>query len=576
MVVGTSQKSGLFSANPPFKASKAALGVILATVFLAAILAFSTLQNINRASQLMERFLLQKGETVIRAVEAGMRTSLLHHMEGTAALSTLLSESSRENDVAYIVIVERNGNVLARTDEALETGTFRVDIPAVLAADEPVAFLNEEAGIFMISKRLTVQPLQSGRSMMDSHRLGVSVNRHLFADSIIAIGLFTEMFDQARRQDVEHAILMGALLFLVGSAGLYGLFLYQGMRVARLTLANMKLYTDNVVESIPVGILTLDSAGKIVSCNRNAEKIFGRSLQTLRGRGLSDALPGCVLDTKGIRTTALDHSVEFRMEDGRRLPLTISWSPLHNTQGEPIGTVLVIRDMTMIRNMEQQLERSRRMVALGKMAAGIAHEIRNPLGTLRGFAHYFGSRPEATNKSREYAELMVSEVDRLNRNVSGLLQFARPREPSFVTVSLEELIRKTLALMESDFARRELHVHWQCATPIQLEADPDQLLQVLMNLLKNSVSATAPGGEVSLSGTEDEGQVRITVTDNGSGMTDQERERMFDPFFTTKKTGTGLGLAVSHQIIEQHQGSLVVETVPGEGTSITIVLPKHR
>ena len=130
--------------------------------------------------------------------------------------------------------------------------------------------------------------------------------------------------------------------------------------------------------------------------------------------------------------------------------------------------------------------------------------------------------------------------------------------------------------MERDISEKTLNFHYQCNTDITLDADPDMLLQVLMNLLKNSISATSAGGEVSLSTHEEQHHIRIVVSDNGVGMTEQDRDKMFDPFFTTRKTGTGLGLAVSHQIVEQLNGSFEVRTAPGEGTSVTIVLPKEQ
>lgn len=566
-------KPSILSSQLPFKASRAALALILATVFLATLLTFSTLQNVNRAQDLMERFLLQKGETIIRAVEAAMRTSMVHHMGGGDPLHTLIIESSRENDIVFILIMNRDGDVLNQTDNSLEVTFTPTEKTLILDSGLSITHIEKETGIFIISKRFRYQTYPSVMSMMDERRYRLPNGKQDPADGIISIGLFTEEFDRARKQDVQHAVFMGAVLFLVGSAGLYFLFLYQGMRVAKTTLANMELYTENVIESIPVGLVTLDAEDKVVSCNRKTEEIMGRSLEATKGKKINDAFPGCRIDCFDIRKAILDHSAECTTEDGRDVPVKIGGSSLVNNDGDIIGTVLIIRDMSVIRDMEQQLERSRRMAALGKMAAGIAHEIRNPLGTLRGFAHYFGSQAGADEESKSYADLMVSEVDRLNRNISGLLQFARPRELQLVSVNLDELISKIVALMEGDFVDHALNFHWQCNTGITFEADSDMLLQVLMNLLKNSIYSTAPGGEVSLTGSEDEHHVRITVSDNGSGMTKQEREKMFDPFFTTRKTGTGLGLAVSHQIIEQHRGVFEVETVSGEGTSVTVVLP---
>jgi len=338
----------------------------------------------------------------------------------------------------------------------------------------------------------------------------------------------------------------------------------------------MKLYTSNVVDSIPVGLITLDDQERIVSYNRRMEEIVGRSLSKSKGKKFTAAFPCFQVNYRDISARAYEESTELPAEEGRKIPIKIGGSSIVNNDGEDIGTVLIIRDMTSIREMEQQLERSRRMAALGKMAAGIAHEIRNPLGTLRGFAHYFGKQPGATKESRGYADLMVSEVDRLNRNISGLLQFARPREPQLEPVDLNQLITKTVALMEGDFVDHELNFHWRCNTGIILQADPDLLLQVLMNLLKNSFNATPSGGEVSLTVLEDGHFIRINVSDTGIGMTEQEREKMFDPFFTTRKTGTGLGLAVSHQIAEQHHGVFEVDTASGEGTCVTIILHENK
>ena len=565
-------RTSFFSSRLPFKASRAALALILATLFLAGLLAFSTMQNINRAQALMERFLQHKGETIIRAIEAAMRTSIMHHMGEKDALHTLLMESSRANDIVFIVITDTSGTVISRTDNAPEPDLFADARSRLTGADMSVTSLEEESGILTITRQLALNPHLGMMGMMRKRANG-SNSEYLPSDAIISIGLFTEDFDAARRQDVEHAIFMGAILFLVGSAGLYFLFLYQGMRVAKSTLANMQIYTDNVIKSIPVGLVTLDSQDRVFSCNRKMAEMMGREIAEIQGKRLHEAFPDCPIDVMEICESILDYSVECVRRDGSRIPVTIGGSKLTDKEGETLGTVLVVRDMSLIRHMERQLERSRRMAALGTMAAGIAHEIRNPLGTLKGFAHYFGSQSGAGDESRKYAKLMESEIDRLNRNISGLLQFARPRNPNVVSVSLDDLIGKVVALMEQDFSEKGLNFHYQCNTEVTVNTDPDMLLQVLLNLLKNSIAATPQGGEVSLAASGDNRYVRITVSDNGRGMSEQESEKMFDPFFTTRKDGTGLGLAVSHQIVEQLGGAFEVKTSMDTGTSITIVLP---
>ena len=524
---------------------------------------------------MMERYFQQNGETIIKAIEAAMRTSMMHHMGESDALHTLLSESSRANDIVFIIITDKEGNVISRTNNAPKASNLAADRARIKSPEMSVTSLEEETGILTITKQLNLRPHMRRMGMITGRSNEVELD-HPLKDSIISLGLFTHEFAAARKQDVQHAIFMGAILFLVGSAGLYVLFLYQGMRVAKSTLANMKLYTENVIESIPVGLVTLDSHDRVVSCNRKMEELLGRSILDIQGKILHEAFPDCQLNSEEICNSILDYSTECVTGDDKNLPVKIGGSVLVNNVGENIGTVLVVRDMSLIRDMEQQLERSRRMAALGTMAAGIAHEIRNPLGTLKGFAHYFGNQPSTTEESRNYAKLMESEIDRLNRNISGLLQFARPREPNIVKVSLDDLIGRTVALMERDFSEQGLNFHYRCNTGVNIHTDPDMLMQVLLNLLKNSIAATPEGGEVSLSTKNGTEQIRITVSDSGKGMTEQESEKMFDPFFTTRKTGTGLGLAVSHQIMEQLGGTFEVITSPETGTTVTVVLPFQK
>jgi two-component system sensor histidine kinase HydH len=209
------------------------------------------------------------------------------------------------------------------------------------------------------------------------------------------------------------------------------------------------------------------------------------------------------------------------------------------------------------------------------MAAGIAHEIRNPLGTLRGFAQYFAKLGEKDPHAEEYAELMVGEVDRLNRTISALLQFARPREPEMTRVDLGALLRRTARLLQDDLAARKLtFVLDPPAETLLFTADSDLLTQVLINLLQNAQAATDPGGEIRLGACAQDAEIRFWVADTGKGMAPEERSRMFDPFFTTRKTGTGLGLAMVQQIVEQHGGRIEVESAPEQGTTVTVILPQ--
>lgn len=556
-----------------FRTSRVVLGLIVATLLLAALLVYSTFANIHRAQSVMESFLRDKGETIIRSLEAGSRTYQMHHMGEANPLYTFIQENSRAEGIVFIRLFRSDGTTLYaagdRSQAVSQDGhghdTSSLHSHAMHASDP---------GLYVMTRAFHFgAPAQNG-AMMLPPASDASMATPTPTEAMIEIGLSTLQFEAARRQDQHHTLFMAALLFLVGAAGIYFLFLYHRMWLTKASLADMKLYADSVFASIPVGLVTLNMENRVVSCNRRTEEIFGRSSDSLRGTGLGDLFPGDGATFEAMWVDGEDHDAQCVTADGSAVPVSINGSNLVNHDGVMIGKVLIIKDMRAIREMEMQLERSRRMAALGRMAAGIAHEIRNPLGTLRGFAHFFGKQAGASEEAKSYAALMVSEVDRLNSTISGLLQFARPREPQMQPVQLDELFAKTTALMASDLAGRSLSFQCRTDTGIGCNGDPDLLLQVLMNLVKNSISATAEGGEISLAAVDDGRSVRIIVADSGCGMNEQESERMFDPFFTTKNTGTGLGLTVSHRIIEQHKGHFEIDSAPGVGTTITLILPR--
>lgn len=238
--------------------------------------------------------------------------------------------------------------------------------------------------------------------------------------------------------------------------------------------------------------------------------------------------------------------------------------------------VLILRDQREIKAMEEALERSRRNAALGQMAAGVAHEIRNPLGTLRGFAQYFSRNLDQDPQAKNYADLMVGEIDRLNRTVSALLQFSRPRDPEMRTLTFRPIAEKCMAFVQDEAASKQVELLIHIEEPqLTLHADPDLLQQVLLNLLQNSLAATDAGGHIVLGGLMAE-DIRLWVRDTGKGLSSAEQAQIFDPFYTTRKEGTGLGLAVVQEIVEQHHGFIEVDSQPGQGTCITIILPRRK
>ncbi len=568
-----------FPKNNSFTLSKPLFAILITTIILAILLAVSTVRNFRREQRIMQSFLLDEGLTLIRSFEAGARTTMHHRMriEDSQPLVTLVNETTKTDRIAYISIITEDGTVVAAAgghDSAIDRKITR----QVLRTHQPVTVMvanNGRAPIFEVAAIFQTLPSEEPpmMGMMGRHHFRRKTAQTIQLEegrAVIHLGLYTAEFIKASQQDITHSLFMGGLLVLVGSAGFYFLFLYQGMQVTRATLANMKLYTKNIIESMPDGLLTLDSRGRIVSCNPRALEFTEMDLAELQDKRPEDLFAGWPADSRHMQGTAFSYT--FVHKDGTQVPVEISSSPLLDDQGNTLGAVFLLRDLRSIRSLQKQLDRARRLAALGKMAAGIAHEIRNPLGTLRGFAQYFGSRAD-DDDAREYSTLMIGEVDRLNESISSLLQFSRPREPEFSPVDPKVLLEKTAKLLEYDFKEKEITLQKTGNCTQSIEADEDLLLQVLMNLLKNALNASRNGTTIELSCKEDGDTIRITVTDSGKGMSEAEQNRMFDPFFTTRTAGTGLGLAVSHQIVEQHDGHFEIKSQPGKGTAITVVLP---
>lgn len=526
----------------------------------------------------METFLLKKGETLIRAFEAGARTSMRMGPR-MGNLSTLVEETAGEKSIAYIIIFDESGQLIASAGEPPDKAQLTPLVELFHSDNSLTRSFRTDSGetIFEVAKPFS--PINAMPMRMSMMRRWQGPGE---SDSRLAIylGLYTTDFVAARNEDIKQSLILFSTLLLVGSGGLYGLFLSHRSRITKSALENMEIYTDNVIHSMPAGLLTIDNDRRIVSANRNAQDYLGLAEKDLIGKTFAElmATNDCPLDLLLNEEKEFnDLPVDCLRHDNVTIPLKVSASCLRDRNDDLRGMVLTLRDQREIRAMEEAVERSRRHAALGRMAAGIAHEVRNPLGTLRGFAQYF-SRLEATDsKAQEYADLMIGEVDRLNRTVSALLQFSRPREPEMKPFDLCPLLKRAVTMIQADADNQQVMIDLLLPdAPLELTADPDLIQQVLLNLLQNSLGATSAGDQITLSAICRESVIELVVRDSGKGLSAEELSKMFDPFYTTRKDGTGLGLAVVQQIVEQHNGQIEVESLEDHGTCITVTLPMNR
>lgn len=224
--------------------------------------------------------------------------------------------------------------------------------------------------------------------------------------------------------------------------------------------------------------------------------------------------------------------------------------------------------------LQDEMKRKEKLVALGHLAAGVAHEIRNPLSSIKGLAKYFAERAPAGGEAHQLAQVMAKEADRLNRVVSELLELVKPTHLSLQAVDLNTLITHSLQLVSQDANSREISLRFTANDALpEIQADPDRLAQVLLNLYLNAIQAIGQHGVISVTASESGAGVKISVTDSGKGIAADHLEAIFTPYFTTKAEGTGLGLAVVHNIVEQHGGTIQVVSQEGKGATFTLWLP---
>ena len=357
------------------------------------------------------------------------------------------------------------------------------------------------------------------------------------------------------------------------------------MREAASALASLRALHERIVESIRSGVITTDLNRRVYTANRAAEEMTGYSAQALRGQDVSILFGDIARRIEDSLRAAADggasprHEAECLTAEGFLVKLGYSISPLSSESGETTGLVITFQDLTDIRSMEETSRRQERLSAVGRVAAGIAHEIRNPLAAMRGSIQVLRSEMQADPSQAELMEIVLRESDRLNRIITDFLTYARPRKFSLVECDLREPLRETFALLRHSPEVSDGHLLEEDLPeePLTALADAEGVKQVFWNLARNALKAMPGGGRLRAEMRRPrEGLVRITFTDTGAGMSPAQVERLFEPFSSSTTGGTGLGLSIVYQIIRDHGGTINVRSREGHGTTITIELPEKQ
>ncbi len=371
--------------------------------------------------------------------------------------------------------------------------------------------------------------------------------------------------DLVRTVGINYAAMIGvgALAFIFGDQLQKGA---ESLATTRKAVADLYTLHQDIVRSLASGLITIGTDNKILSANTAASEILRREPSAMLGKHVDELLPHLAEEGRA------DLQV---LAGGQELTIGATVSPLRDVRDQVIGRVVNFQDLTELRRLEAQQQRSERLVTVGHLAAGIAHEIRNPLASISGSIELLRRAPQTSEDDRTLMNIVHREIDRLNHLIGDLLDYANPKPRQTVDFDLALLVEEVLHVARAEPAFSSIEVRLDVEKPLRVHADPAQLRQVVWNLVRNAADAANAGGKhVSVTARSSNDSIAITIADDGPGIPPEQLAKIFDPFFTTKSKGSGLGLATSHAIILEHAGRIDAESTVGEGTKMVVRIPR--
>jgi len=342
----------------------------------------------------------------------------------------------------------------------------------------------------------------------------------------------------------------------------------EGLRKIAEERADLALnLSENILESVASGVMSMDEEGRITKVNSKAEKILEFRREEALGRLQGDILSPPLIQYLEKGETVERGEINYKPPSGKRLWLGFSISPLLDNDKKRTGQILVFTDLTELKILEKQAELRKKLSSLGEMSAGVAHELRNPMAVISGYAQMLSK--SLPDNLRPPAAAIEKEIQCMDAIINGFLSFARPKEPVFSELEAKALIRDCLAGADSQGI--QISFEFQPEDFI-FKGDAVLLRQAFTNLIGNAFEAMPEGGKLSIKAGKRDKEAVFKISDTGHGIPEGIREKIFLPFYTTKEKGTGLGLAIVHSIIQSHGGSIEIES-SGEGTTFTVRLP---
>jgi len=596
----------LLSFSPWILAIACTLLLVLLTIF--------GVSNYQREKDLVVEALAQKGLTLMRFINSSVRISIRNNLRSgqkwqhwQEPMQEAMQQAVEQPGVEFVLLVDSGGKILASAGTDLPDGAIDSSSLAFVSSLQ-----DDDAGRFVTRIRKSGQgdkrkfqiaswylppniggrlhpPFDggpAGRGPMlrrfNQHPQFAVIQREMneLIDSrpIYIVQLDYEQFNTPLKRQLLQSIILLVVLLLVAIGGALSFVTLKGLKGSQLRLSKMRAFTDILVSSLPVGLVATDSSGVVQVYNSSARdligfeeyKVIGRMPQVCLPEELSRMFSGVVTDGQ------VERQAEVHLSStGEKVRiLQLASMVVLELDGGFAGEVMLIRDLTTVKRLEKELQRNERLAALGKMAAGVAHELRNPLSSIKGLAVLLKSNFSAPSKEAETADILVKEVERLNRSIGELLDYAKPGQLKREPVSIDELIGKTVSLVQVDAESFGIGIRVDMEEHLpQVLVDADKMNQVFLNLFLNAIQAMEQGGELTVGAKREQRTITVIIRDNGVGIEPENLGRVFDPYYTTKNDGTGLGLAMSAKIVEEHGGLIEINSEVGRYTEVRVVLP---
>lgn len=599
------------STSPWLLAAAAGLLIMIVVTF--------AFHNFRLEQRLMTSALLQKAATLMRVLDSGSRASYINDLRKdywsndpwNLHVQRVIDHLAEDPDLRFLALIDSQGKIIAHSDHARIGGLLPLSAMEGLSdhGDQQPRMVyaiqvNKEYGrVFEAVRPFTASfptliptPMRQQREgqqrlyphKQDERRPMVRLlprgdqggERHL-----VVVGLDMKEYDRTLGRLRLQIVMLSLAMLLVGLGGWFSLSAVQGYRISQKTLVEIQAFTSLLIAKLPVGVVATDASGRITTWNHAVVQLTGIPRDTVVGRKPQEVLPEILavffLDAAAAETDPEKKSTEQTIKvvfGGRRCEVLCHPLLITDSEQQYMGKVLLLSDVTAIKSLEQRMRENERLAAVGRMAGGVAHEVRNPLSSIKGLALLLKNRFPSGSKEQDTADLLIQETERMNRTITEMLSFTRPTALHLEQVDLAVLLQRSLQLIKAEAAESRIATVLEVEDEIlPLYGDVDRLQQVIMNVLLNAMQAMEEGGTLTVTLTRlEQGEgVELRITDTGSGIAPELVSQVFYPYFTTKQSGTGIGLAISQKIILDHGGSIDMESESGKGTTVIIRLPAH-